>query len=105
MPKNNLDIFSFVKARGAQKTADAIGGDFSAFITQVRVLAQLVSTLQTTVNDQSQTISTLQTTVNAQSQTISTLQTALNNLKQGYEQHTHGYTYPDATNYTTTTHN
>jgi chromosome segregation ATPase len=118
MPKN-LDFFSFVKARDAHKNIDAMGGDFSAFLTRVGLLEESVSTLQTTVNNQSQEISTLQTTVNNQSQEISTLQTTVNNqsqeistlqttvddLKQAYEQHTHRYTYPDATQHTTTTHN
>jgi uncharacterized protein YlxW (UPF0749 family) len=89
MPKN-LDFFSFVKARDAQKNVGAMGGDFSAFLKQVGLLEELVSTLQTTVNNQSQEISTLQTTVD--------------DLKQAYEQHTHRYTYPDATQHTTTTH-
>jgi hypothetical protein len=51
MPKN-LDFFSFVKARDAQKNVGAMGGDFSAFLTRVGLLEESVSTLKTTVDNQ-----------------------------------------------------
>ena len=88
---NNFDPISFVKARRAQQTADAVGGDFTAFIAQVKALQQTIATLEMTLN-------TLQNDFN-------TLENDFNTLKNRYNQHTHGYTYSDTTSHVTTTPN